>query len=605
MSFVLLLKSSSAAPVDPAELDSIRARATVAWSDGNRILLVRPDAATSLFDYSDRLVVTDGEHTEDLANEIASISWRDSSKLARIVRGNTIVLSKESNETIVMSDTLGSFPLFHGESSNGRWIAYATIFRDLAQGLGCETDFTGVYQYLAGGYSVGKRTFGKTIGRFLPGERHLIALGNDSPRISHGFADNPWATRLAGSWDETRLENTVAVLEKECARLYNCQLMFSAGWDSRTILAGLMAAGTAQSIVAYSHGDLGSREVRIASQISRDHGLARDTREIADLQITAETFERSLESCGHALFPHWRASAEHAQAQGRNSISAGIYGGVLGGHYSVPSVANGAAAQFRSLVKYLYLSKGPSITGQVAVDAAHARLFRGSFIPWWCLKDTVQEEMRSFVVGDTSADIRAELERLLGVGVETLEGLVEAFQVGQRGRQYMNAQLGICRSVLPIINPFSNADLVTTACGLPLPEKIHNQINRRILRHMSPSLLRYPMAATLVPAGWPVGLQEVSRGVRKALESARWKLYKFRKTEAGYRPNMGWVNFEYLRKQTLFHELIDSLEADFWDKVNMRKVVSNYPRGSIHPLYDMFCKIKSIDFAVQSDNVAL
>jgi hypothetical protein len=233
---------------------------------------------------------------------------------------------------------------------------------------------------------------------------------------------------------------------------------------------------------------------------------------------------------------------------------------------------------------------------------AHKLLFKGSYINWWCIEQEVCHQMRDQVIADDDNDIRSELQRLNSSGVDTLEGLVESFQVSHRGRQYMNGQLGICRSIIPIINPFSNANLVAIACALPLSEKVHNQVNQKILRRLAPNLLRYPMAATLVPANWPIGLQEVSRGARKAVEAMRWRMYQLGSEESQRKPNLGWVNFQFLRDSTLFHDIIESLNSDFWDKPRMHQTVREYPNSSLHPLYDMLCKIKTIDFGVSSDS---
>ncbi|WP_405223878.1 asparagine synthetase B family protein [Lentisalinibacter sediminis] len=594
MSFIFVSGgASSLSRFHHAELSYTR-EFTEAWSDGTCALFVRRDGGTSVWDLPGYFAVTDGERVDGISQGVHALESGDAEPLSRMIRGNAVAISKHTGYAWVLSDTLGSFPFFYGDSQDRGFRAYSPIQGDLRWLLDCQPDFTGVYQFLGGGYTIGRRTVCRGMYQFLPGESHIIEPGRSAVEAVIKVLPNPWATEKRVHLDSCATKAIHAVT-LEGRRLVGCQVMFSAGWDSRTILAGILANGLEDEVLAYSHGDTSSRELRIADRICRDHGVLSYSRELAELEIDVALLERALEDSGHSLFPHWRLASEFARERGLRSLSGGIFGGVLGGHYGVPSIVQGQRAQLTSLLKYLYGPKPSSNTGARALDTAFKLLHRPSYIDWWCLDSGVREEIRRQVITDCAVDTKSELQRLAESGVTNLDSLVEAFQVGHRGRQYMNGQLGICRSVIPIVNPFSNDELVSLACALPLRCKIHNKVNQELLRRMAPSLLRYPMAATLLSAAWPIGMQELSRGGRKVAESVRWRLYRATGGVSARHPNMGWVNFDFLRTGTLLHDIVDSLLADFWDKATMHRTISEHPLTSLHPLYDMLCKIKTID----------
>jgi asparagine synthetase B (glutamine-hydrolysing) len=137
--------------------------------------------------------------------------------------------------------------------------------------------------------------------------------------------------------------------------------------------------------------------------------------------------------------------------------------------------------------------------------------------------------------------------------------------------------------------PYADRELLAFVTRIPLSLKIHNSLNRAMLARRAPELLRYPMAATLVPAGMPIAIQELSRIVRKLKEEMQWQLHA-RTSGRVPAPRLAWANFEFLRSGDSLRAVLDDLQTDLWDRSainrSIRSVTAGEWSGSVHPLSD-------------------
>jgi hypothetical protein len=213
---------------------------------------------------------------------------------------------------------------------------------------------------------------------------------------------------------------------------------------------------------------------------------------------------------------------------------------------------------------------------------------------WW--------EAAHIDANDVNADIDRDLDRLNNRGVCTIDQFIEAYVSEHRGSQYINAQIRSCRAHTDVTLPFTDRRLLELTTAVPLGVKIHNRINRELLQRHAPSLLRYPMAATLAAGGRPLLVQEASRLARKALELGQWRVH----SATGGRvaaPHLSWVNFEFLRPGAELSSIIEDLRAPLWDKPAMFGQVQALARNAAvptHPMSDQMMKIYTIDLALRS-----
>ena len=91
-----------------------------------------------------------------------------------------------------------------------------------------------------------------------------------------------------------------------------------------------------------------------------------------------------------------------------------------------------------------------------------------------------------------------------------------------RSVQYICAQALANRTERDVAMPFADPDLLFYAAGLAPELKVHNRLNRWLVGRLAPGLSRVPLAATLLPAAWPIQIQELSRLVRRLYEEAGW-----------------------------------------------------------------------------------
>jgi hypothetical protein len=161
-----------------------------------------------------------------------------------------------------------------------------------------------------------------------------------------------------------------------------------------------------------------------------------------------------------------------------------------------------------------------------------------------------------------NGDIENSLKRFIDRGVQTSDQLVEAFITEHRGSQYINAQMLSCRAYLDVSIPFADKDFFTQASRIPITAKLHNALNRRVLRQNDPEILRFPTAAAPVPASMPILIQELSRLLRHLVEK-RVRL-----------PPVGWWDWEFLRSGATLNAIVDDLELDLWNKNAIRQRVA-------------------------------
>src|SRR5262249_10251889 len=118
-------------------------------------------------------------------------------------------------------------------------------------------------------------------------------------------------------------------------------VMMSGGWDSRTLFAAMLGELGPERLLAYTHGDLQSREVGLVADICRWAGVALRREPLGDVLYDLDALERGCGRTENVMFPHWHRAGTVLARAGVESVSAGVYGEVLGGHYGPAMVLGG------------------------------------------------------------------------------------------------------------------------------------------------------------------------------------------------------------------------------------------------------------------------
>ncbi|HEU4452933.1 MAG TPA: hypothetical protein VFR81_07725 [Longimicrobium sp.] len=520
-------------------------------------------------------------------------------ELAVACRGNLALLDPATETLRLGVEWSGSFPLYYARAGGG--LLFSSRARPLARTVGAEPDGVGIRELLHGGYTMGGRTAFRGVHRLLPGQSLGFEARTGSLRVRE--RSRLWTDSGAAPPAGVAAEPEEAAWELLCEALRAAPapgaLMMSGGWDSRTLFAALHAVRGGKGMAAYAHGDVESRELELVARISRSAGVECRLEPVDDRACDLDLLRRGFERVENVVFPHWHRAGAVLAGSGFRCVTAGVYGEVLGGHYGPAMLLHGrkkVLAVARALLGRPAPAPAPS-----ADRAERLRgLLRvpGGAAPWYLAPEHAPPESSEAM----DADLETALERLRDRGISDPDRLAEAFVSEHRGTQYINAQLLSCRASLDVVLPFASRELLALASRVPLTRKIHNALNRAMLRRHAPGLLRYPMAATLVPAGSPLLLQEASRALRRGLEQGGWALH----ARSGGRlpaPRLGWVNFEFLRTGGALRAIVDDLRADLWNRPALWDRLARIGRGewphSLHPTYDQLAKIYTVDLMLR------
>jgi hypothetical protein len=367
--------------------------------------------------------------------------------------------------------------------------------------------------------------------------------------------------------------------------------MMSAGWDSRTLLALFRHLNETDRVECYSHGDVESRELRIAKEITHALGINHHIEPIDDRIFANATIEPGFARTECLIFPHWlRAGALLAEMGMRVGVS-GVYGGVIGGHYGPPSLMLGPD-KIRMVLAHLLGRQYEGVKDRR--DVEELLLVRDLRLPWYLNPDLMSPEEYCERINQ---DIVESLDRLESRGVRHPEQLLEAFLVESRGAQYMNGQNVSMRAFIDVANPFTGGEALRIAAALTMHAKIHNRLNRRMLLDHAADLVERPLAATLVAAKRPLLAQEVSRALRKTWETVRQRTP--RAMGGGVRPRLGWVNFDFIKSSEMAKRLFSTMGGELWNQGAVRSRVEGIHAmstvGNAHPFFDQLGKLLTVD----------
>lgn len=511
--------------------------------------------------------------------------------------GNVALLNSIKKTVHLAVDLTGTFPLYYASLSGG--LIFGSLLRPLAHLTGARRDDIAVLEFLRQAYTVGGKTVYQGIQRLLPGQSLTFEVGG-LPKI-HERSDawaGPDVSPGPKSVAEDAWERLLASLSRGVPESGSA-LMMSGGWDSRTLLAGLEELS--KRVHCYSHGDVESRELAIARRLSEAAGAECELEPIDDRVLDTDLLSEGFLKTENVVFPHWHRAGKLLANVGVETVSAGVFGEILGGHY-------GPAMLERPFGKMVSIGSGllglKPFAWQRKRRSARDFLRVANLGHHWYLKSEWEAELGA-AEQRMNADIESAIARLETRGVVDDVSLVEGFISEHRGTQYINTQLLSCRAHTDIALPFAGREMFSFSTRASLDAKIHNRLNRRILKAHAPHLLRAPMAATLVPASWPLLLQEASRAGRKVYERARMSSYRW--TGGGLpRPRLGWVNFEFLAHSSAFEVMANDLKCEFWDRDAIRaqtqRMFESKDRGGFHPVFDQMAKIYTIDLTLRPGN---
>ena len=501
----------------------------------------------------------------------------DGLALSEDCAGNVAVLDSASGSLSLAAAVSGSFPLYYALVPGG--LMFSSLLRPLTKAMACitkvEPTWSGLFNGCVAAAISWDRTFYSGVQRLLPGQvlRFRPEGGRASISETSDICAGGYDSRTQALDDAADLcwENLVEATMRSGGGPRPTALMMSAGWDSRVLLGALTAALGSDRVLCYSHGDPASRELRLVRGICED-ARVRFRVESPERAYDPAAFEAAFARVESLVFPEWQYAGRILADMGVGSVSAGIYGEIIGGDQGPDDLARG----YRKIPVLLKELVGGALPGSRHRSPDVGRL-RSAFSlrqlsrPWYLLPGAW--EAMPCAHESINADLESDLRRLMARGIEHQDQLLEAFSLQTRQAQYTISQLLSCRAWVDISVPFGDHRLLRLAGRVPWTVKYHRTLMRRMLQRHAADLLNLPMAATLVSARASIATQEVSRLLRRFDERTRWRLHHATQGIVPY-PRYGWWWYEFLKDGSLMHALVDDLRCDFWNRAAIRDRIS-------------------------------
>lgn len=524
----------------------------------------------TVFAVDGELSVYTAAHKHTVGKDTIFNATDDQIRLTQECKGNVALADCKSRRWYLASELSGTFPLYYAQTNRG--LLFCSRMRPLASVIQAPMDPVGVVEFLTKGYTLAGRTLFDGIRRLLPGQVLSYSPDQDQLRIAetsrlwtNGHADGDLSTWVSRVWQA--LNRSVDNLSRHHGKH---ALMLSAGWDSRLLLSVLLRQLRGDGMIAYTHGDPQSLELRIVRAISQFVGVQLHEESLDTPMVELDSLQRAFGRSETILFPEWHWAGSILESMGVKCVLAGVYGEVLGGHYGPPMIMNGSKKALASIL--LLMPNCPKLRVVSGFSGASETLLQQGRVnkphyvsrAFWSAIDNITDQLNH--------DLKIDLARLQARGIEDGDTLVEAFVTEHRGTQYINAQMLSTRSMLDISMPYVDTELLEVATQCPLRLKFGNAINRAVLQAHGRALLQFASAATVLPVAYPIPVQEVARAGRRVVDKARWWLYL---TTNGRVPpqRTGWPNFEFLRSSDWLSRIVNDLKCDIWDREMLSRML--------------------------------
>lgn len=498
--------------------------------------------------------------------------------------GALVHLRGRDRSVSIHSDFLGTEIIYYAQE--GRTLVISNRIENINAVKPSAPDYAGVFQFLAGAFTVGTRTTLEGIKQSRPSSTVVLDFETGGARESF---HKSWRKDSLGNAEAHR--NYVRNRWKSLlAGLPGYVVMLSAGWDSRLLLTGANISST------YTHGDLKSREVSLAFRLASEKSLSMVFNPLEAADYSVERLMDMNRRLGHAFFPHWYYAAEYCARRDAYPITAGLCVEHVSGHYGINSLGSGVTKLKSVAASMIAPRRIDALEDAEAIELLIPLLsYQAKSRPWYMGDDW--QDYFADAGGAFTRDVRMVLDDYVSQGTTGAQELCERFRLEHSGRQYFANQTKCALPFNGYYHPYADSRLSQAVVRIPYRERVNYKLSRSILQHTDPTLLEFPMAATLVKARRPILTQEGSRLARIALQ----RLHVMSVVRHGSR--LGWNNFEFLLNRGVMHDYVESLRGGMWNRENMHRFVRAYDDsgGNAYSLLDMFSKIVTIDHRIYAE----
>jgi len=402
-------------------------------------------------------------------------------------RGQFALILRKAGRLCLLSDALGCNKIYRDADAR----LFSNLFVAVAEGLEApRLDVQGCYEYVWNGVPGGERSFFCELRSLPPGRMTVIARG-DPPQQAP-------LPPLDLDEDEPRPgETMVAAAERQCGRLQalmeelrrafgdRVNLLFSGGYDSRLLLALLLAAGIRPRLTVYGRQD--DLDRRIAAQVAAGEGL--DFNPVDKSQVATpppEAFEDTL-LADYAAFDGWRVTGLFDSGADRIDRQAQVAGGW--------AKMNGSLGEIHR--NFFYLPDRPFSARQL-VQSFYARYDPRAMTARFdaaAYEDAIARAIMAAVGADAAQLTRRQVELAYPLF---------------RGRYWTAREVPLNQGFGLYLTPFMEPAAVKGTPGWKIAWKNHGRIEAAMIACLSPRLAAYPSVYGRPfdrPPSWPEHLR--------------------------------------------------------------------------------------------------
>ena len=559
--------------------------------------LLDPSRGLALREWRDCSVVIHGTRSDEArlsAEVLGRLCAGEDPEFAGLSCASVAVFHCSTELWELHADLPGVFPFYYASGNGCFW--FSTRLRPLALALNSSPDPVGIVEFVRLGYTIGPRTRFEGIRRLLPGQRLRVRKDGSSLVVSEyesRSADDEYESKV-GVWNE--LGEATA---RQLSEATSVGLMTSGGWDSRLLLTLIDHRAPDSSLVCYSYGDLESRELRIAETLAGLSGADWVVGRLSADLLNVDRLKEYSDSSDTVLFPHWRTAGTRLREAGCDIGVAGVLGEILGGHYG-PAYYYPRWSKGGRIYRMLLGVEGPAIHRS---DLARfwEYFLPGGMVPrprsisldWWNAQGDLSAAIRE--------DLSSELSRITRAGTTDSTALLERFTGEHRGAGYQVEQLRALGTEIEVGSPYIDSRSVQILRAIPFRERIYNRLASRLLSGEDRKYAALPLSSTLLPAGTPTVVRELSRGARVGLERAQLMMHKASRGRLS-RPNYSYVDFSFVGDREVNEPLLAALRADYWDLGRLSHNYSQYEsvpppeRPNLHSRFDQLLKNLTVEW---------
>ena len=448
-------------------------------------------AAIGAFVYEGRT----GEHA--LANFLSDFPTKTGDLWAE-TRGHFSLILRYAGITYVLCDGLGAHKIYHRPDLK---LVSNSFLAMLAGCQGDRLDPQGVYAYAWAGACFGDRTFVQTI---TPAPANAVLEIRDTAKIRSRASPIRAARHRAGPSDyiSANLDALSATIGDIVATSgTSITLSFSGGYDSRLLLAELVAHGVAPSLFVY--GPNGDTDVEVAKDVAAGENLrlrqVDKSRSPPDGDAFAQTVERDL-----VFFDAWKneglidTGADYEDRVTRHAGGAIPLNGGLGEIY-----------------RNFYNLRNRSYTAEEVVAS-----FYMQFKPDWATEAFDRQSYQQTLADQMRQELGTDRERLTATEAQLLYPLF-------RGRYWTAREAEINQRFGRMYFPYLEHACIAAASLTPMADRHFGYAQREMIRRLNQRLARYPSSygfAFSQEPGWRYRtdvLKSLARPVRMRPLAAR------------------------------------------------------------------------------------